>query len=607
VRKCNLIAVSETTHAAHDTENVVVSGIDTNLGSLDTLNSGVGENKLKSSVVNAREVARAAWLVLLGAQGEGVHVDAGVGGGGVVLVGLHGVEVGAFALREAVLAVKLELGGDNGVVAPAVQGEGSLGEDKGAGIRNTGPDHVAGSQNSTIGTVDGDTIGWQWIGVSTSSVTSKVDGRVPVGGVNGLAIGTKRAVPPAGTSDIHSAGIVEHVVVDEGAGGEGGGFLAAEGVDGVGKGINGVGVVEGLGTEKAVEELVALEGRAVVDVAVGLDDPDELLDGVVEVELDLVGRGTDGLITSELELLNQVLVGVLSHAPALIGVQEDVVNIERSGNKGLVVGSDNLATLAKIVAVQRTNGPQALVDGADIKVDLDLVVLKGDEGEGKAGVAAVPELEGNIEGGLRKSVTGSANLARGGGLARTVNIVKRGVGDVSELGGVSNHGKVARALVNGQGELVPDVHPITVLAVNALATDLDLDLRDDLLTGEIKPTGIHTVLAVALHVLVDLGESNLKVSAVSQITVAGDSASHTATEIGLAVESLLNGLHGKVGVALIGNLPEGNLGITSQVNVLSAIGDKLHQSSSHFVVVGYNMPKEKKIGKTNELNLNCTV
>jgi hypothetical protein len=40
---------------------------------------------------------------------------------------------------------------------------------------------------------------------------------------------------------------------------------------------------------------------------------------------------------------------------------------------------------------------------------------------------------------------------------------------------------------------------------------------------------------------------------------------------------------------------------------LGAIGDKLHQSSSHFVVVGYNMPKEKKIGKTNELNLNCTV
>jgi hypothetical protein len=353
-------------------------------------------------------------------------------------------------------------------------------------------------------------------------------------------------------------------------------------VDGVGKSINGVGVVEGLGTEKTVEELVALKGRAIIDIAVGLDNPDELLNGVVKVELDLVGRRTDGLITSELELLDEVLVGVLGHASALISVQEDVVNIERGSNKGLVVGSDNLATRAGNIAVQRANSPQALINGANVKVDLDLVVLKGDKGQGKTGVAAVPELEGNIEGGLRESIAGSANLAGGSGLARTINVIERGVSDVSELSGVSNHGKVARALVNSQGKLVPDVHPITILAINALATNLDLNLRDNLLTGEVKPTGINTVLAGALHLLVDLGESNLKVSAISQITIAGDSASHTATKIGLAVESLFNRLHGKVGVALVAHLPEGNLRITSQINVLSAIGDKLHQSTSHF-------------------------
>jgi hypothetical protein len=120
------------------------------------------------------------------------------------------------------------------------------------------------------------------------------------------------------------------------------------------------------------------------------------------------------------------------------------------------------------------------------------------------------------------------------------------------------------------------VHPITVLAINALATDLDLNLRNDLLTGEVEPTGIHTVLVRALHLLVDLGESDLQVGAVSQITVAGNGASDTATEVSLAVKSLLNGLHGKVGVAFVGNLPESDLGIASQVNVLGAIGDKLH-------------------------------
>ena len=54
-----LIGVSKTTHTRHDTENVVVGGIDTNLGSLGALNGGVGENKLKGSIVNAGEVATA--------------------------------------------------------------------------------------------------------------------------------------------------------------------------------------------------------------------------------------------------------------------------------------------------------------------------------------------------------------------------------------------------------------------------------------------------------------------------------------------------------------------------------------------------------------------
>jgi hypothetical protein len=52
-----LIGVSKTTHTTHDTKDVVVSGIDTNLGSLSTLNGGVTENELKSCVINSGEVA----------------------------------------------------------------------------------------------------------------------------------------------------------------------------------------------------------------------------------------------------------------------------------------------------------------------------------------------------------------------------------------------------------------------------------------------------------------------------------------------------------------------------------------------------------------------
>jgi hypothetical protein len=199
--------------------------------------------------------------------------------------------------------------------------------------------------------------------------------------------------------------------------------VRSEGHNGVREGINRVGVVEGLSTEETVKNGSRVKRRAVVDVLVGLDNPDKLLNRVVKVKLDLVGRGTDGLITGELKLLDEVLVGVLGHTPTLISVQEHVVNVEGSGDEGLVVGGGDLHGRARS-AVEAGHSPQALLNGADIKVDLDLVVLKSDKGKGQTGVAAEPELKGNIEGGLGESIAGSANLARGVGVARTINVVE---------------------------------------------------------------------------------------------------------------------------------------------------------------------------------------
>jgi hypothetical protein len=363
--------------------------------------------------------------------------------------------------------------------------------------------------------------------------------------------------------------------------------VATESVDGIGQSINSVSVVEGLSTKEPVKKLTALKRRAVVDVLIGLDNPDELLNGVVKVELDLVGRRADGLITSELQLLDEVLVGVLGHTSALISVQEDVVDVERGGDERLVVSSVDTATGSRrrrdrggTTAAERADSPQALINGADIKVDLDLVILKGNERKSKTGVTAIPELEGDVEGGLREGIAGSANLTRGVSLARTINRVKRGVGNKGELGGVSNHGVITLLLVNGESKVVPDVHPVTILTVNALTTDLNLG--NQLLTGEIKPTGINTILVGALHGLVNLGESNLKVSAVSQITIAGDGASHTTTEIGLSVKSLLDRLHSKVSVTFVRHLPESNLGVAGKIDILGAISDELHKTSCHF-------------------------
>jgi len=50
---------------------------------------------------------------------------------------------------------------------------------------------------------------------------------------------------------------------------------------------------------------------------------------------------------------------------------------------------------------------------------------------------------------------------------------------------------------------------------------------------------------------------------VDQITVTLDGAGDLLAEVGSAVKGVLNGLHGKVGVAAIHHLKESNLWVTS--------------------------------------------
>jgi len=97
-----------------------------------------------------------------------------------------------------------------------------------------------------------------------------------------------------------------------------------------------------LGDRDGVAELrvrVAPRGvelRVAVQVAGVLDDPDKLLAGVVERELNLVRRGRDRLRARELELLNQVLVRDLREAAALLRIEVDVVDVERARGKAEV-------------------------------------------------------------------------------------------------------------------------------------------------------------------------------------------------------------------------------------------------------------------------------
>ncbi len=225
-----LVGVSQTTHTAHDTKHVVVGGKHADLGSAGTLDGGIGQHELESSVVNTREVARARRLVLLRAKGEGVQVDTGVWAAGVVLPWLNEVEVGALALREAVLTVKLQLGSDNGVLTPAVHVKSSLGKHEGAGIRDSRLNAISTGTAGTGGTK-----------TEVASVT-------------------RPEVSSAWVSNINGTGAFEEAVCTDKAGSTRNRLGAAERVDSVGKSVKSVSVVEGLSTEELEQNVGSVEG-----------------------------------------------------------------------------------------------------------------------------------------------------------------------------------------------------------------------------------------------------------------------------------------------------------------------------------------------------------
>jgi len=175
-------------------------------------------------------------------------------------------------------------------------------------------------------------------------------------------------------------------------------------------------------------------------------------------------------------------VRVLGHLSALIGIKEDIVDVEGGSNKRLLVGRGN-GNRGTSTGSKGTNSPETLAERADIKVDLDLVILKSDKRKSKSRVSVEPEKKRNVESGLRESVSRSANLGRStGSSTRTRNRCKERISDIGELSSVTNQLEVSTLLLRGHGKLVPDMHPITILTVNTLTTNLDLNLGNKLLS-----------------------------------------------------------------------------------------------------------------------------
>ena len=196
-----------------------------------------------------------------------------------------------------------------------------------------------------------------------------------------------------------------------------------------------------------VERLLALPGEDDGILAghegIALDNPDELLAGVVEVELELVGGRGDGLAARELEHVDEVLVGHLGELATLIRIEVDVVDVERGSHQ---VGRGDAVADDVDVGVLGSGIEAEVADVVEGQVDTHLVVLEGDERQSKTRIAAEPELEGDVQGVLRRAV---ANLVGHVGLASRAVVIAGLTAlndEVGELGHVANHLGIAGLL-----------------------------------------------------------------------------------------------------------------------------------------------------------------
>ena len=141
------------------------------------------------------------------------------------------------------------------------------------------------------------------------------------------------------------------------------------------------------------------------------------------------------------------------------------------------------------------------------------------------------------------------------------------------------------------------MEPLAVVFVDALAANLELDTLDEVVADPVEPAELRARAVAGLEG--DRRERGLEVDAVDQVTVALDRAGHALAEARSTVERVLDGLHGEVGVTAVHDLKEGNLGVAREVNILSAIRDELHKTTTcHFSL--YLLGRKK-----SKLSRNC--
>ena len=122
--------------------------------------------------------------------------------------------------------------------------------------------------------------------------------------------------------------------------------------------------------------------------------------------------------------------------------------------------------------------------------------------------------------------------------------------------------------------------PLLVVLVDSLTTDGQFDSGD----RGFRDPRIFSLVEGLLR-----GQFNVHVR--DQITISGDRDGDATARRGSTVDSLFDVFHRKVSVAFVNRLEESDFWVTSQVDILGAIGDELHETTGHFVCFLYYIPR----------------
>jgi len=370
-------------------------------------------------------------------------------------------------------------------------------------------------------------------------------------------------------------------------------------------------------------------------VALATDGPDELKNGVVEVELH-ANLGVGGLHVEGLVLDDEDFVVGGGEAITLSVVKVDVCGLEASRE---IVWREAASSGAVLDGDVGARDDDAALEALELDVDLDTVELERGEGESLARVLGEPEGEGHVEHSL---------------LARVADELSAGVA-------LANH--LSETAARLASELLPHEEEVVVEGVDGGATDHDASTADEELANVVGPVSPHTAkfgaevvgaildLVAALEggtltvfvaeplvlslleldlllarggigeAVVDVvGDGSLVVlgaggarlvhenwelvasseadavllddiaggdawkvdddiHVVNQVTISVESNLGLSAESNCGVERLANGLHSKRSVFIVAHLPESEGRVLRQISVKCTLCDKLGEGS----------------------------